>query len=113
VKDWRRDMTLEITVRDNSESRSYDAITAGQIVGSIVYERTGPRIVFSHTVVEPAFRGQGIATQLVREALDDVRANGLTLTNYCGFVGDFLSAHPEYADLVDSTHPGRIHHNGT
>jgi predicted GNAT family acetyltransferase len=99
-------MITEVTVRDNTDSRTYDAIVGGQVVGTIVYEHEGPRIVFSHTIVEPEFRGQGIGTKLVRGALDDVRAKGVTLTNYCGFVSDFIGAHPEYADLIDAAHPG-------
>ena len=71
-----------------------------------MYERTsGTRIVFTHTVVEPAFRGQGVGTALVRGALDDVRAKGLTLTNFCDFVGRYMQAHPEYLDLLDARHP--------
>jgi uncharacterized protein len=65
----------QVQVSDNTDSRSYDAVVHGQIAGTIVYERTGgTRIVFTHTVVEPAFRGQGVGTALVRGALDDVRA---------------------------------------
>lgn len=96
-----------IQVSDNTESRSYDAVVDGQIAGTIVYERAGgARIVFTHTVVEPAFRGRGVGTALAQGALDDVRAKGLTLTNFCDFVGRFIQAHPEYRDLLDAEHPG-------
>jgi hypothetical protein len=30
----------------------------------------------------------------------------MTLTNYCEFVADFITAHPGYADLIDAEHPG-------
>jgi predicted GNAT family acetyltransferase len=96
----------EVTVRDNRESLCYDALVGGEVVGTIVYERAGSRLVFRHTIVEPEFRGRGIATTLARTALDDVRAQGLTLTNYCGFVAEVIAAHPEYADLIDPGHPG-------
>ena len=101
--------TPEITVRDNTESLSYDALLDDEVVGTIVYEHSGPRMVFMHTIVEPRFRGRGIATTLVKRALDDVRDKGMTLTNYCGFVSAFIAAHPEYADLVDAEHPGHPH----
>jgi predicted GNAT family acetyltransferase len=100
------DTTVE--VRDNTVSRSYDAIVDGRIAGTIVYERAGStRIVFTHTIVEPAFRGRGVGTALAKGALDDVRAQGLTLTNYCDFVGHYIQDHPEYRDLIDAQHPGR------
>jgi predicted GNAT family acetyltransferase len=98
--------TPEIAVRDNAESRTYDALIGDQVVGTIVYEHAGPRLVFRHTIVEPEFRGRGIGTMLVTRALDDVRAKGVTLTNYCGFVSEFIAAHPGYADLIDAEHPG-------
>jgi hypothetical protein len=31
----------------------------------------------------------------------------MTLTNYCGFVSEFVAAHLDYADLIDAEHPGR------
>ena len=99
--------TPEITVRDNAESRTYDALIGDQVVGTIVYERSGSRLVFRHTIVEPAFRGRGIGTALVTRALDDVRAKGRRLTVYCEFVAAFIATHPGYADLIDPEHPGR------
>lgn len=98
--------TPEVTIRDNAESLCYDALVGGEVVGTIVYEHAGPRMVFRHTIVEPEFRGRGIATTLVRAALDDVRAKGMTLSNYCGFVAEFIATHPDYADLIDADHPG-------
>jgi hypothetical protein len=32
----------------------------------------------------------------------------LSVTNYCGFVTDFLAANPEYLRLVDARFPGKI-----
>ena len=99
--------TPEITVRDNAESQTFDALIGDQVVGTIVYERSGSRLVFRHTIVEPAFRSRGIGTILVTRALDDVRARGMTLSIYCEFVANFIAAHPGYADLIDAEHPGR------
>ncbi len=101
-------MSQATTVQNNTESRSYDAIVDDKVVGMIVYEQRGDRIMFHHTIVEPDFRRRGIATTLVRGALDDVRAHGQTLTNYCGFVSDFITANPAYAGLIDPEQPGRV-----
>jgi hypothetical protein len=101
-------MTAEITVRDNPEARTYDALADGETVGTLIYEPEGSRLVFRHTIVDPEYRGEGVGTELVRGALDDVRARGLTITNYCSFVSEFIDAHPEYADLIDAAHPGHV-----
>jgi predicted GNAT family acetyltransferase len=99
----------EVTVQDNPESLCYEALIDGEVIGTIVYECSGPRMVFLHTIVEPDLRGRGIATMLVKTALDDVRAKGMRLSNYCGFVSEFIAAHPRYADLIDPEHPGHPH----
>lgn len=102
-------MIGEVTVKNNDQSRSYDAFVDGEIAGSIVYEHAEDRrVIFTHTFVTPRFRGRGVGNALVREALDDVRARGLTLTNFCDFVARYIDAHPEYADLLDATHPGHV-----
>jgi predicted GNAT family acetyltransferase len=99
----------EVSIRDNMESLCYDALIDGEVIGTVVYEYSGPRIVFLHTIVDPEFRGRGIGTTLVAAALDDVRARGLTLSNYCAFVSEFIGAHPQYADLLHPSHPGLPH----
>ena len=101
--------TPAITVRDNSASLCYEALIDGEVIGTIVYECSGPRTVFLHTIVEPELRGRGIATTLVKTALDDLRGKGRPLSNYCGFVSEFIATHPEYADLIDAEHPGHPH----
>jgi len=100
-------MTGEVTVKNNAQSRSYDASVDGEVAGVLVYEQAEDRrVVFTHTFVAPRFRGRGLGNVLVRGALDDVRARGLTVTNFCDLVARYLDTHPEYADLLDPTHPG-------
>jgi predicted GNAT family acetyltransferase len=104
----RREMD-GITIRDNSESGSYDAVLGDHVVGSIVYERRDGRLIIRHTIVEPEFRKQGIASALAKAALDDLLASGTTLTNYCGFVAGFIDRNPVYAQVIDDDNPGRAH----
>lgn len=54
---------------------------------------------YYHTYVPPALRGRGLATELVRFALDDARAAGVRVTPSCPFVAR-IAADPRYADLV-------------
>ncbi len=101
-------VSQEIAIQNNAESGSYEAILDGKVVGLVVYERRDGRMIFRHTIVDPGYRGRGIATELVRGALDDLVAQGLTLTNYCGFIDSFITANPAYAKVVDQRHPGRV-----
>ncbi|WP_326836882.1 GNAT family N-acetyltransferase [Amycolatopsis rhabdoformis] len=103
------EMDSAMDVRRNDENGSYEAVVDGQVVGMIVYHTPhgDQRVTFSHTIVEPEYRGRGIAARLVKYALDDLRARNLNLTNYCSFVADFIADHPEYKVLVDGRFPGR------
>jgi uncharacterized protein len=99
-----------VEVRDNPESRTYEAWAGDTVVGSLVYEVEGPRIVLTHTWIEPSHREMGAGTALTRGALDDLRAKGRPVTVYCSFVADFIKEHTEYADLIDPAHPGSSRH---
>ncbi|ASR04570.1 GNAT family N-acetyltransferase [Gordonia rubripertincta] len=94
-------------VRDNSSARRYEITIEGTADGVVagfaeyrdraddpgaVTER-----VFFHTEVPEEFGGRGLATILVREALDDARSRGLVIVGVCPLVAAFLKKHPEYA----------------
>ena len=58
------------------------------------------RLNFFHTFVPPELRGKGVADELVRHALDDVRARGFTVVPSCWFVRVYIERHEEYQDLL-------------
>lgn len=76
----------------------------GTRAGFADYSRTDDVLDFNHTVTEPAFQGRGLATELIRTALDEVRSDGLQIRASCSFVAAFVREHKEYADLLA---PGR------
>jgi uncharacterized protein len=98
--------SLGLVVRDNPESQTYDALMRDEIAGTLLYEREGPRLVLTHTAVQNRYQHQGIATALIKAALDDIRTKGKKVTILCPLVAAFIAAHPDYADLVDPEHPG-------
>jgi predicted GNAT family acetyltransferase len=85
----------------------YDAIVGDRAVAGLTYNVAGDdRLVLLATSVFPEFRKQGIATELIRRVLDDVRVQGKTVTIMCPIVRTFIEHNPEYADLIDPEHPG-------
>jgi predicted GNAT family acetyltransferase len=98
--------TLDITVRDNPESQTYDALIGDEIAGTMLYEIEGPRLVLTHTAVQQRFQHQGVANTLIGAALDDIRTKGKRITIICPIVKTFIDGHPAYADLIDAEHPG-------
>jgi len=57
-------------------------------------------IIFTHTVVPFALKGQGIASYMARYVLDYARENNLNVIPQCPFVRAYIERHPEYQDLV-------------
>jgi hypothetical protein len=56
-------------------------------------------VIITHTETPRALRDRGIASELVKGALQLIRADGLKVVAGCGFVVDYLRKHPEYADM--------------
>ena len=92
--------SVELVVADNAEQRRYEARQGSEVAGFILYRLDPGRMTLIHTEVAPALEGQGIASQLAKRALDDIRRRGLTIVPICPFVRGYLRRHPEYSDLV-------------
>jgi uncharacterized protein len=73
------------TVRHNAGQSRYELETEHGLAVAI-YREQGNRAVFTHTEVPPADEAKGIATRLVRAALDDVRRRGFKIVPACSFV---------------------------
>ncbi len=53
-----------------------------------------------HTYTDPASRGYGVASDLVRAALDTARENGVKVIPTCPYVSWWIEQHDGYEDLV-------------
>jgi predicted GNAT family acetyltransferase len=85
----------------------YEAVVGDREIAGLSYNvADDDRLVLLAVSVFPDFRKRGIATELIRHVLDDVRAQGKTVTIMCPIVRTFIENNPEYAGLVDSKHPG-------
>ena len=55
---------------------------------------------FSHTEVDPAFAGQGIAGQLTKATAEYLRSHGLKAELSCSYSIKWFAKHPEYSDVL-------------
>lgn len=91
---------MDVEVADNPDKARFEILADGELAGFVLYHLRGNEIAFTHTETDDRFRGHGLASQLVRMALDAARARQLAVLPYCPFVRSWLEEHPEYADLV-------------
>jgi hypothetical protein len=88
------------SITHNPLANRYELYVEGELASVADYRTSGEFRVFDHTETATAYRGRGLAAELVRFALDDVRARGLQAVPLCWFVARFIDEHPEYSDLV-------------
>jgi uncharacterized protein len=91
---------VELQVTDNPAENRFEIRADGELAGSAFYHLRGSQIAFTHTETDDRFRGHGVASYLVRAALDTARERHLAVLPYCPFVKSWIAEHPEYADLV-------------
>ena len=86
-------------IRDNKAQNRFELDVEGGIAFAN-YRKTSSAVIITHPETPRALRGRGIASELVKGALELIRAEGQKVIAGCGFVVDYLEKHPEYEDLV-------------
>jgi predicted GNAT family acetyltransferase len=92
-------------VHDTDQSR-YEIYDGSALAGFAEYTHEDGVVTFTHTEIEPAFEGKGLASRLIKAALDDVRRSDLRAVPVCPFVAAFVRHHSEYRDLVQQRTQG-------
>ena len=85
---------------DAPERERYEISIDGEVVGFSAYRARRGLIAFIHTEVDERFQGRGLGERLIRFALEDARARGLSVLPFCPFVKAFIERHHEFEALV-------------
>ena len=91
------DKTGEVV--NNTSKHRYELTVDGHLAATY-YAISDGVITFIHTEVPPELGGKGIASRLIRGALDQVRADGLKVIPQCPFVKAFIEKNASYQDLL-------------
>lgn len=86
-------------VRDNKTQNRFELDVDGAVAFAN-YRVTPSAVIITHTETPRALRGRGIASELIKGALELIRADGRKVIAGCGFVVDYLHRNPEFADLT-------------
>ena len=94
-------MSDDVTIQRNDQADRYELLVGGELAAFTEVQRVGDTVVMPHTLTLPAFRGRGLAGQVVSAALDDLLAAGTKVDPACWFVAEYIDANPQYASLVE------------
>jgi predicted GNAT family acetyltransferase len=89
-----------VSVRDNPRASRFELRVNRVVAGYVTYRDARSGRAFLHTVIATEYQGMGLASQLIRSALDEARAAGREVLPFCPFVRSFIQQHPAYVDLV-------------
>ena len=82
---------------NSTPTRIYSIDENGKLVAEITFPTADGKIYcINHTFVDNSLRGQGIADQLMRAAVDKIHGYHGTITATCSYAVKWLQEHPEY-----------------
>jgi len=99
---------VDVEVTNNPEEHRYEVRADGDLAGYTVYRERPGLIVFVHTEIDQRFEGQGLASQLIRAALEDAKGRELQVLPFCPFVNGYIDRHREYVELVPEAFRARF-----
>ena len=85
---------------NNRQLGRYELFMDGQVAAWVDYEAGEGVIALNHTEVLPAFRGRGLAGDIVAFALVHAQLEQRRVLPRCSFVASFIRRNAEYGDLV-------------
>lgn len=94
---------LDPEIHDNAEAKRYE-LKVGNEVAVVTYNLSQPNLMITETLVPEALEGQGIASRMARQVIEDARRRKLLILPVCPFFSAYLQKHPEHADVVHPTY---------
>ncbi len=97
----------QIEVKNNVDKQRYEA-QVDEHLAELTYHRQGDKITYVHTEVPDEMEGRGIGGSLAHTALEDARAQNLSIVPQCPFVAAYVQKHEEYHSLLTREERERI-----
>jgi predicted GNAT family acetyltransferase len=92
---------MSISIVKNKELNRFEIYSDGELAGFAEFEVSNQMISYTHTEIDPRFGGQGLGSQLIKEALDEALEQNLEVAPYCSFVSAYIKKNSEkYLDLI-------------
>ena len=92
---------IEITREEGDSGGRYVGKLPGLPEAEMTYSKAGTKqIIIDHTGVPDELRGTGVGQALVKQAVEDARAEGKKIIPLCPFAKAQIAKHPEWQDVL-------------
>ena len=92
---------MSISILKNEELNRFEIYSDGELAGFADFKVSNQVISYTHTEIDPRFGGQGLGSQLIKEALDEALEQNLEVAPHCSFVSAYIKKSGEkYLHLV-------------
>lgn len=82
---------------ENHRAAAYDG---AKNIGESTYSKSEKFWIIDHTLVEPGYEGQGIASKLVAEIVNQAREAKVKIMPLCPYAKREFEKRPEYRDVL-------------
>jgi predicted GNAT family acetyltransferase len=87
-------------VHDNTAEHRFELVVDGEVGALATYRLRDGVVTILHTETSPEMRGRGLAGELARQSLGQIRERGDRVILSCPFFAKWIGEHPDYQDLV-------------
>lgn len=91
---------MEHTICHDEQAKRFVVEELGHEAYLEYFELPDGSLDFAHTYTPNEIRGRGIATAIIRGALDYARENGKMVVPGCPFVRTYVDRHEKYRELI-------------
>ncbi|MBW8762786.1 MAG: N-acetyltransferase [Microbacterium sp.] len=83
----------DTTVTRNDDASRYEITVGDVLAGFAEFDLRPGAIRFTHTEIDPAFQGRGLAGVLAKAALTDAASSGDAIVPLCPYIAKYLETH--------------------
>jgi predicted GNAT family acetyltransferase len=89
------------TFANEPDAKRYVLREGDELLAVLDYSSNGSAISLTRAFTSPAYRGRGLAAEIVQYAVDDIeKTSTLRIVPMCWYVGEWFDKHPERSALL-------------
>ena len=85
----------------HEKNRIFAVNEEGRLIAEVTFPNIGDYVVnINHTFVDASLRGQGVASQLLEEAYEEIKKQGKTAVMTCSYAKKWFAHNPLAQDIM-------------